>query len=147
MKDAFRLQELDPRRLGKLFDQAFVENGFDEDGDLVVLEDFEVVVRVFVEQDLLRYEASFGSGAPHLDVLSFVNAFNRETNMVKAYVRDDKDDDGDWVVTFEHDIKVYPKESLSAATIVRAARDFQGAVHHGIEAVDDGTVFPTNDED
>lgn len=147
MKDAFRLHELDPRRLGKLFDQAFVENGFDDDGDLVVLEDFEVVIRAFEEQDLLRFEASFGSSAPHLDVLSFANAFNRETNMVKAYVRDDKDDDGDWIVTFEHDIKVYPKETLSAATIVRAARDFKGAVHHGIEAADDGTVFPQDEND
>jgi len=146
MKDAFRLQDLDPRRLGKIFDQAFMEIAFDEDGDLVVCDEIEVLVRAYEEQDLIRYESSFGSSAAHLDVVSFINGFNRETNMVKAYVGEDKDEDGDWVVTFEYDVKVYPKESVSAATLVRVARDFAGAVRHGIAEVDDGTVFPGDDD-
>lgn len=145
MDSNFSLDTLTAHVLSEIFANAYIDTTIDEDGD-VVIDDGSINAAVCIrcERDLLTFGARFGTTAPYLDVLAFVNHFNREVQLVKAIASDDQDEDGDWVITFEYDVRVYPKEHISASHVVRLSREFCELVHHGIAVADPGHIFPSD---
>lgn len=85
-----------------LFDRAFMEVGFDKDGDLMVTED--VKCYVFINEkgnDRIRLLTLFGlsTTASRSDCLECVNRINSEYVLIRAYVSQD-------ALAFDHEILI-----------------------------------------
>lgn len=144
MDSNFSLDALTAGVLSEIFANAYIDTMIDDDGDVVIDDEIGAAVRISCDRDLLTFQTSFGTSAAYLDALAFVNHFNREVQLVKAIASDDQDEEGDWVITFEYDVRVYPKEHISASHVVRLSREFSELVHHGITVADPGHIFPSD---
>jgi len=146
VREDYTLAELDSVAISGILRRAYVDHRVD-DGAVVVEGDFLYTVHVDSEVEVVRLGAVFGSRAAFLDILAFVNRFNREVSLVKCYVEDDRDPDGDWRLLFELDHWAAPEGHVTAERIVKSVREFPGIVHFGIREADrDNRVFPLGDD-
>jgi len=142
LREEYTLAELDSAAISGILRRAYVDHRVED--DMVVIDgDFLHTVHVDPEVEVLRIGAVFASRAPFLDILAFVNRFNREVSLVKCYAEDDRDVDADWRLVFELDHWAAPEGHVGAERIVKLVRQFPGIVHFGISEADrDRRVFP-----
>lgn len=143
LEPEFTLDSLDTAAVSGILRRAYIDHSVDEDGNAVVEGAFLYSVLIEADNDLFRLRAIFGTQAPFLDVTAFANRFTREMSLVKCFVPDDRDEDGDWRVVFEWDHWVMPGGTMSEERVVRMVREFEDLVGIGIREFDrEDVVFP-----
>lgn len=148
MRQEFSLKDLDATAVSGILRRAFIDHSIDDDGFVTVEAAFLYNVLVEPDQDILRLRCIFGTQAAFLDVVAFANRFSREMSLVKCFVPDDRDDDGDWRVIFEWDHWAMPGGKISEERLVRMVREFEDIVGIGIREHDrEDVVFPRDSDD
>ncbi|KZR67280.1 hypothetical protein [Prochlorococcus marinus] len=127
----FQLHQLSASNIASIFNSAFIDAEAPEDGDYCLVKDERVtLVCAYKEQNLLRFN-HFVPGPSDLNeeaLKSFVNAINNRLSMLKVYIGDEKDKDGDWIMIFEYDHIAFGHSSISAKTIIQLHRLFGSVI-------------------
>jgi len=114
-------------KIKEIFDAAFMESSFDEDGDIKVIERCKCFVRVDKERRRINLLTLFGfkSGVSEFEKLQCANMINSSYIMARASVKGD-------VLAFTYDICL--DGGVSASQVVKTVKRFCSIPH---EAVND----------
>ena len=140
-RSGFLLTELDGATLKTVFDAAYLDCRLDGDGDCLVRDELTLFASADPTRDVFKVSAFFFTSGTREQAVEFCQRFNSNLIVVKAQVRDQSDEDGQWPIVFDHDRLVFEEERLEPRTIVKLARRFQFIVRNGITRHDEEKIF------
>ncbi len=135
-------EDLTVDQLAKIFEAAFYETRPSQsDPRRIWIEDLRIYIYYSVGRSCIRFFGVRWSRKGRDELIALCNRINRGIAIVSVSCGEDRDDDGDYVLTLECCHVLYPGESISSKKLVKLARRVSESIECAINEYDDDSLL------